>query len=230
MTREMLKRIREHKAEAALLVRYANPKSKSKPTAEEVLAILYRHIPYCGTVRPIINSFSVDRFNRNAIIKSAYFVVELDNGKRYQISAYENLTGRTPEEKEADKTAKFPSGLFTIFHDEIKTPDTEPEEKEEEKETMKMYELHPVTSQKSFGGKALVMVEDNGTETLYSYNTPIIKRTAAGELVRLWAGWSATTGRHIAAFCGLNKAAFMALPHTPTTYEKAQAYAGTLYR
>lgn len=230
MTREMMKRIREHKAEAALLVRYANPKSKSKPTAKEVLAILYRHIPYCGTVRPVINSFSVTRFNRNAIIKSAYFVVELDNGKSYEISAYEDLKGRTPEEKEADKTAEFPSGLFTIFHTEITAPATEPEEKEEEKETMKMYELHPVTSQKSFGGKALVMVEDNGTETLYSYETAIIKRTAAGELVRLWAGWSTTTGRHIAAFCGLNKAGFMALPHTPNTYEKAQAYAGTLYR
>ena len=30
-------------------------------------------------------------------------------------------------------------------------------------------------------------------------------------LVRLWDGWSATTGRHIKAFCGLNKAAYMAL-------------------
>lgn len=35
--------------------------------------------------------------------------------------------------------------------------------------------------------------------------------TAAGELVKLWDGWSATTGRHIKAFCGLNKAAYMAL-------------------
>lgn len=95
---------------------------------------------------------------------------------------------------------------------------------------MKMYDLIPHDGRKSFYGKARVMVENNGTETLYSYNTAIIKRTAAGELVKLWGGWSATTGRHIAAFCGLNKAAFMALPHTPTTYEKAQAYAGTLYR
>ena len=95
---------------------------------------------------------------------------------------------------------------------------------------MKMYELSPTDSRKSFYGKARVLVEDNGTETLYSYETAIIKRTAAGELVRLWAGWSATTGRHIAAFCGLNKAGFMALPHTPNTYEKAAAYAGTLYR
>lgn len=94
---------------------------------------------------------------------------------------------------------------------------------------MKMYELKPIDGRKSFYGKAVVEVDASG-ETLYSYNTPIIKRTAAGELVRLWAGWSATTGRHIAAFCGLNKAGFMTLPHTPNTYEKAQAYAGTLYR
>lgn len=94
---------------------------------------------------------------------------------------------------------------------------------------MKMYELRPIDGRKSFYGKAVVEVDASG-ETLYSYNTPIIKRTAAGELVRLWAGWSATTGRHIAAFCGLNKAGFMALPHTPNAYEKAAAYAGTLYR
>ena len=95
---------------------------------------------------------------------------------------------------------------------------------------MLMYDLIPHDGRKSFYGKARVLVVDNGSETLYSYETAIIKRTAAGDLVRLWAGWSATTGRHIAAFCGLNKAGFMALPHTPDTYEKAAAYAGTLYR
>lgn len=95
---------------------------------------------------------------------------------------------------------------------------------------MKMYELIPTNGRKSFYGKARVMVEDNGTKTLYSYDTAIIKRIPGGELVRLWAGWSATTGRHIAAFCGLNKAGCMALPHDLTTYEKAAAYAGTLYR
>lgn len=29
---------------------------------------------------------------------------------------------------------------------------------------------------------------------------------------RLWGGWSATTGRHIAAFCGMNKKEFTNLP------------------
>lgn len=78
---------------------------------------------------------------------------------------------------------------------------------------MKIYDL-PVMGYeraKSFYGKAVVEVANDGTETLYSYNTAIIKRTAAGELVKLWDGWSVTTGRHIKAFCGLNKAAYMAL-------------------
>lgn len=76
---------------------------------------------------------------------------------------------------------------------------------------MKKYELTPTNGRKSFYGKAVVIVEKDGTETLCSYNTPIIKRTAAGELVKLWDGWTATTGRHITAFCELNKAAYMAL-------------------
>lgn len=76
---------------------------------------------------------------------------------------------------------------------------------------MKMYELTPTNGRKSFYGKAVVKVADDGTETLYSYGTPIIKRTPAGELVKLWDDWTATTGTHINAFCGLNKAACMAL-------------------
>lgn len=76
---------------------------------------------------------------------------------------------------------------------------------------MKKYELIPTDGRKSFYGKAIVEVEENGTETLYSYNTPIIKRLVSGELVKLWNGWTATTGRHIAAFCGLNKAEYMNL-------------------
>lgn len=76
---------------------------------------------------------------------------------------------------------------------------------------MSKYELRPVDGKKSFYGKAFVVVENDGSETLYSYDTPIIKRTASGELVRLWNDWSATTGRHIQAFCGLNKAGFIKL-------------------
>ena len=76
---------------------------------------------------------------------------------------------------------------------------------------MRKYELIPTDGRKSFYGKAVVVVEDNGTETLYSYETPIIKRLVSGKLVKLWDGWTATTGRHIQAFCGLNKAAYMNL-------------------
>lgn len=76
---------------------------------------------------------------------------------------------------------------------------------------MRKYELIPTDGRKSFYGKAVVIVEDNGTETLYSYGTHIIKRLVSGKLVKLWSGWSATTGRHIQAFCGLNKAAYMNL-------------------
>ena len=76
---------------------------------------------------------------------------------------------------------------------------------------MKIYELAPTDGRKSFYGKAKVIIDNNGTETLYSYDTPIISRSTSGELERLWSGWSATTGRHIKAFCGLNKASFLAL-------------------
>lgn len=95
---------------------------------------------------------------------------------------------------------------------------------------MKRYELIPVDGRKSFGHKAIVEVDKHGAETLYSYGTAIIKRTRSGELIKLWGGWSATTGRHIGAFCGLNKDGFMALEHKSTPAEQAAAYAGTLYR
>lgn len=73
---------------------------------------------------------------------------------------------------------------------------------------LKTYELHPTQNQKSFYGKAIVKVDENGTETLYSYETPIISRNKDGELTRLWFDYTATTGKHIKAFCGLNKAEF----------------------
>ena len=86
----------------------------------------------------------------------------------------------------------------------------------------RMYELIPATGQKSFYGKAIVQIESDGTKTLFSYNTPIIKQLPSGQLIRLWSGWSATTGKHIKSFCGLNKAQFVAMsppkigPNAPT--------------
>ena len=73
---------------------------------------------------------------------------------------------------------------------------------------MKMYELIPDNGRKSFYGKAKVVVDDNGNETLYSYDTPIIKRDVNGKLTKLWNGWSNTTGTHIKAFCGLDKKSY----------------------
>lgn len=76
---------------------------------------------------------------------------------------------------------------------------------------MRKYELIPTDGRKSFYGKAVVMVQDDGSEILYSYGTKIIEKTPGGGLVRFWGGWSQTTGRHIKAFCGLNKSEFMEL-------------------
>jgi hypothetical protein len=95
---------------------------------------------------------------------------------------------------------------------------------------MKTYQLEPVNGAKSFYGKAIVKEDSHGNKTLFSYGTPIIEKTITGDLIKLWGGWSATTGRHINAFCGLNKAGFMSLPYEPTPADQAAAYTGTLYR
>lgn len=67
------------------------------------------------------------------------------------------------------------------------------------------YEPKPI-GRKSFYGKAVVKVEDNGTETLYSYDTPVLRKLSDGTYQRLWNDWSATTGRHVIAFSGISKA------------------------
>lgn len=76
---------------------------------------------------------------------------------------------------------------------------------------MKTYELTPTNGQKNFSGKAKVIIEDDGTEILYSYDTPIVKRLVNGELIKLYDGWTQTTGKHIKSFCGLNKKEYMNL-------------------
>jgi len=122
MRREMQKMVTENKRKAAELIRYARPNNgrnmKSRPTVERVTEILSAFIPY-NIEKPVIANISVMEYNRNDIIKSAHFRVETANGKVFKISAYQHLKGRTQEEKEADKTATFPSGLFNIFHSEI---------------------------------------------------------------------------------------------------------------
>jgi len=80
-------------------------------------------------------------------------------------------------------------------------------------ETSYVYELTPNDSHKSFYGKARVIVDrEAGTETLVSYTTEVMRRDMnTGKLTRLWHGWSATTGRHVSAFCGINKKAWDAM-------------------
>lgn len=77
---------------------------------------------------------------------------------------------------------------------------------------VKVMELMPTDGRLSFYGKARVRIEADGSQVLESYTTDIIKRCADGSLVRLWDGWTATTGRHIKAFCGLDKKGFNNLP------------------
>lgn len=77
--------------------------------------------------------------------------------------------------------------------------------------TTKFYALKPTDSHKSFYGKAIVQVHEDGSETLISYGTEIITRTPDGTLIPLYNDWTATTGRHVKAFCGLNKAEYFKL-------------------
>lgn len=76
----------------------------------------------------------------------------------------------------------------------------------------KSYELMPTTCRKSFYGKAIVKQFADGSEVLQSYTTDVLKKTAEGVFIRLWGGWSATTGTHIKSYCGMSKKEFMALP------------------
>lgn len=76
---------------------------------------------------------------------------------------------------------------------------------------MAVLDLDPRGLQKSFYGKAKVHYTFDGREVLYSYGTPIIERYPNGGMVRLWDGWSRTTGKHIKAFCGLDKKGFDSL-------------------
>jgi hypothetical protein len=77
------------------------------------------------------------------------------------------------------------------------------------------YELAPKDGHKSFYGKANVRVYEDGTEVLRSYDTDVISRDANGNLRRHGGRWSATTGRHVAAFCGIGKAIWDKMPVVP---------------
>ena len=72
--------------------------------------------------------------------------------------------------------------------------------------TLKIDNLNPNDSHVSFYGKAKVIRDNFGTYYLQSYETIVaVYVDAPGNpdngFHRLWSGWSATTGRHISAFC-----------------------------
>ena len=71
---------------------------------------------------------------------------------------------------------------------------------------IRTYDLVPRDSHKSFYKKAVVRVYSDGVKVLRSYATDVMSLLPDGTLVRHWPGWSATTGRHVAAFAGINKA------------------------
>lgn len=77
---------------------------------------------------------------------------------------------------------------------------------------MKCYDLRPTNGRKSFCGKAIIKQFTDGSEVLQSYNTDVLKKTAEGVFIRLWGGWSATTGTHIKSYCGMSKKEFEKLP------------------
>lgn len=67
---------------------------------------------------------------------------------------------------------------------------------------MKMMELKPNGRQKSFYGKANVYYSSkSGMWILRSYKTDVCGIDECRRFHRFWDDWSATTAKHIAAFC-----------------------------
>ena len=65
---------------------------------------------------------------------------------------------------------------------------------------MRIYDLPCMDGRRSFYGKAQIIEQDNGETVLRSYQTEVCRVTSGGAFVRMWAGRSATTGRHINSF------------------------------
>lgn len=84
----------------------------------------------------------------------------------------------------------------------------------EEKYNCQVTELKPYDSHKSFYNKAYVL-DFGDIECLLSYETIVMVRDKkTGQLHKTWNDWSATTGRHIAAFGGPGKKEYLAMPYT----------------
>jgi hypothetical protein len=89
--------------------------------------------------------------------------------------------------------------------------------------------IKPRDSHKSFYSKARQVSNEAG-ELLISYDTPVAFKFAdSGNIIRLWDKWSATTGRHLRAWHGIDKAQWMSMQVHPidalcNTLEHMQAY------
>lgn len=68
--------------------------------------------------------------------------------------------------------------------------------------TAGIYDLAAI-GQKSFNGRAKVIITDNG-KYLMSYSTLVLYISNAGDVVRLWGDWSTTTAKHINSFLAQN--------------------------
>ena len=118
--KEILQIIKERKQQTSDLVRYANPKSRTRPCIERVIQIVSDKIPYSGITRPVVTGATTTYYSRNSLIKTARFRVETAFHGAWEVTAYQHLKGRSNEERQADNNSTFPSGLFTIFTNKIK--------------------------------------------------------------------------------------------------------------
>lgn len=66
-------------------------------------------------------------------------------------------------------------------------------------ENWSVFDLSPDDGRKSFYGKAKVFCHGN-VRILQSYNTEVCAIDANGRFLRFWAGYSATTMRHVNRF------------------------------
>lgn len=101
----------------------------------------------------------------------------------------------------------------------------------EQKKFEKIMELETNDSHNSFYGKAIV-VQDMTGWTLYSYGTAIV-RISNGKAARLWDGYSATTMRHIQAFCdkyGVYCGGKKWWEGVPTNYTMAKEYPHRVFK
>lgn len=67
--------------------------------------------------------------------------------------------------------------------------------------TIRTIMLNPTDNHKSFNNKASVIIRSNGDKILRSYTTYVAKIDSNGNFHKLWDGYSATSMRHINAFC-----------------------------